>query len=246
MTLNDPTSDIDPTAATTGEELAACLRRLRVRADNISYRELERWGELHNKPLPRTTLLEVLHGRRFPRKSVLLAFVEACGINPATDTRWEKVWNRLNYELNLSDLSASTVPAVEAAEGDGGSDGDERLLPESAMPAEVWEQAQELIQQAQLSASTIVSNARDDARLIIERAREKANEIQSTAEREAEQIRQAAVVRAAQEAEELRERVLRDLAEEVDMLKQQQLRGVKDSKQPPAQGEARFKRWFGR
>ena len=87
--------DIDPTAACSVEEFAGLLRRVRARADNISYRDLERWGSQHHSPLPRSTLVDVLAGRRLPRKPLLRAFLLACGVNPGTDPRWESAWNRL-------------------------------------------------------------------------------------------------------------------------------------------------------
>jgi len=45
--------------------------------------------------LRRTTLSEVLQGRLFPRKAILLTFVEACGVDLETDRQWEQAWDRL-------------------------------------------------------------------------------------------------------------------------------------------------------
>jgi hypothetical protein len=87
--------DVNPANARSVEELAACLRRLRARAGNLSYRDLERWGKSRGKSLPRTTVLEALRGTRLPRKDLMLAFVEACGINPQADSRWLTAWTRL-------------------------------------------------------------------------------------------------------------------------------------------------------
>lgn len=39
-----PGDDIDPANAGSAEEFVICLRRLRARSGNISYRALERWG----------------------------------------------------------------------------------------------------------------------------------------------------------------------------------------------------------
>lgn len=91
-----PADDVDPASARSVEEFAQCLRRVRVRADNISYRDLEQWGRRHGAPLPRSTLVDVLAARRLPRKPLLLAFLAACGISPETDPRWERAWNRLS------------------------------------------------------------------------------------------------------------------------------------------------------
>lgn len=87
--------DIDPAAAVSVGDFAACLRRLRARADSISFRALERWGRQHSKPLPRSTVLDALAGKRLPRKALVLAFVEACGVDPSADPRWLTAWNRL-------------------------------------------------------------------------------------------------------------------------------------------------------
>jgi hypothetical protein len=86
--------DLDPLDATTVAEFAACLRRVRVRAGNPSYRTLQKWGERNRSPLPRSTLRDALAGVRLPRKSLVLAFVRACGV-PASDRRWEIAWTRL-------------------------------------------------------------------------------------------------------------------------------------------------------
>ncbi len=93
-----PPSDIDPTTARSVAEFAGYLRRVRARADNISYRELEHWGKRHHSPLPRSTLVDVLAGRRLPRKPLLRAFLQACGVDPRTDARWETTWNRLSEQ----------------------------------------------------------------------------------------------------------------------------------------------------
>lgn len=263
MTHPHPVDDIDPTAATSWEELATCLRWLRARADNISYRELERWGEEHQKPLPRTTLLEVLHGRRFPRKTLLLAFVEACGVDPATDTRWERTWNELNEQLYLGDAS---VPIVQVEDMAGSEERsfrptDERP-PEPAIPAEVWDKAQEVIRQARLSAKQIVSDAREEAGAVVERADADATAIRAAADLKAEQLVRDATERAERivqdagergerivrdkkrEAEELWESVLQDLAVKVD---ERERLGLADWQPSPEQSTSGRPRWrFGR
>jgi len=267
--VTHPVDDIDPTTATTWEELATCLRWLRARADNISYRELERWGEEHQKPLPRTTLLEVLHGRRFPRKNLLLAFVEACGVDPATDTRWERAWNELNEQLYLgdaSDASVVTVPMagenrVEGSEGRLSRPTDERP-PEPAIPVEVWGEAQEIIRLAQLTAKQIVSDAREEAGAIVERADADATAIRAATNFKAEQLVRDATERAEriiQDAGERGERIVRDKKREADELWKSALQdlaakvdererpGHADWQQSPEQGAPDRPKWrFGR
>jgi serine/threonine protein kinase len=98
--------NLDPSHAATLTALARCLTHLYVRAGMPPLRELEQQtGRAAGKPLGasrlksvrlgRTSLNEVLNGRKFPRKAFLLTFVEACGIDLMTDLRWEEAWNRL-------------------------------------------------------------------------------------------------------------------------------------------------------
>lgn len=91
MTADD---DLDPLDATTVAEFAACLRQVRLRAGNRSYRDLQKWGERNRSPLPRSTVRDALTGVRLPRKDLVLAFIRACDV-PASDRRWEIAWTRL-------------------------------------------------------------------------------------------------------------------------------------------------------
>ncbi|MGI5153103.1 hypothetical protein ACQEVC_43160 [Plantactinospora sp. CA-294935] len=96
--------------------MPAGTRRVRARADNISYRNLERWGREHHTPLPRSTLLDVLAGRRLPRKPLLRTFLAACGVNTAADGRWESAWNR------LAEQQPATVHPTRPRAGDTAPD----------------------------------------------------------------------------------------------------------------------------
>jgi hypothetical protein len=105
--MTSPTDDIDPLDATTIAEFATCLRMVRLRAGNPSYRTLEQWGERSRIPLPRSTVQDALAGRRLPRKTLVLGLVHACGI-PASDRRWEIAWTRL-----AGQPSKSTTPRTQ-------------------------------------------------------------------------------------------------------------------------------------
>ena len=97
----------DPETAASLEDLAACLRHVHLRADRPTYRALELQTALDGGFLPgtrprlrkvrltRTTVSDVLAGRKFPGKAFLLTFVDACGIDIETDRRWEQAWDRL-------------------------------------------------------------------------------------------------------------------------------------------------------
>jgi hypothetical protein len=97
--------DLDPAQADSLDELAECLRQLRLRADTPSFRLLEERTKHANEFLPgtriervalrRSTLSEVLQGQTFPKKAFLLTFVEACGVDLKADRRWEQAWDRL-------------------------------------------------------------------------------------------------------------------------------------------------------
>ncbi|MFY1673892.1 hypothetical protein ACN27G_28715 [Plantactinospora sp. WMMB334] len=80
------------------------------------YRDLERWGREHATPLPRSTLIDVLAGRRLPRKPLLRTFLAACGVDTTADGRWESAWNR------LAEQQPSTVHPTPATAGDTASD----------------------------------------------------------------------------------------------------------------------------
>ena len=53
------------------------------------------WHPLQRVRLTRSTLSDMLLGRKFPSKAFLLTFVEACGIDLEADRRWEQAWDRL-------------------------------------------------------------------------------------------------------------------------------------------------------
>jgi hypothetical protein len=92
--MTSPTDEIDPLDATSVADFAECLRAVRLRAGNPSYRTLEQWGARNKIPLPRSTVQDALAGRRLPRKTLVLGLVRACGI-PTSDRRWEIAWTRL-------------------------------------------------------------------------------------------------------------------------------------------------------
>ncbi|WP_328953228.1 FxSxx-COOH system tetratricopeptide repeat protein [Kitasatospora purpeofusca] len=85
---------------------------LRIRADSPSYRDLEKQALQLGRSLPRTTLGEVLSGRRFPSKAFLLVFVELCGVDPTADPAWESAWNRLAVRYK-ADVRAEPRPGAE-------------------------------------------------------------------------------------------------------------------------------------
>jgi hypothetical protein len=112
-------NDLDPTLVTGADELAALLRRVHAWADKPSYRELEArtaraagilpGTRLKRVPLRRSTLSDVLNGRKFPRKAFLLTFVDACGIDLQADRCWEEAWDRLTVETPRAGASVEQL-----------------------------------------------------------------------------------------------------------------------------------------
>ncbi len=110
-------NDLDPSQATSLEELVRCLQQLHIRADRPSFRVLEDRTKhangvlpgtrIQRVPLRRSTLGSVLHGQLFPRKAFLLTFVEACGVDLETDRRWEQAWDRLAENRDSVDRTAT-------------------------------------------------------------------------------------------------------------------------------------------
>ncbi|MGA5763300.1 FxSxx-COOH system tetratricopeptide repeat protein [Nonomuraea bangladeshensis] len=97
----EPEDSVDPTYAANKEDLARCMRMLRARADMPSYRELEKQALAKGGSLPRTTLSEVLNGKRFPTRAFLLLFVDVCGEPFERHEAWRQVWNRLSVQYRV-------------------------------------------------------------------------------------------------------------------------------------------------
>jgi gluconokinase len=112
--------DLDPREAGNASELAACLRQVHLWAGKPSLRALERQTvraggflpgtRLERVSLTRSTLSDVLLGRKFPGKAFLLTFIEACGIDLAADPRWAQAWDR------VAGWDRQAGPAAEEAE----------------------------------------------------------------------------------------------------------------------------------
>lgn len=103
---------VDPTSAANKEDLARHMRMLRARADMPAYRDMEKRALDSGRSLPRTTLSEVLNGKRFPTRAFLLTFVELCGVPPEQQSTWRQVWNRLSVQYRV-DLRQSAMPVAD-------------------------------------------------------------------------------------------------------------------------------------
>jgi hypothetical protein len=95
------TGDIDLDAVSTREELAVLLRTVHIRADKPSLRTLEAKTRHSATPLSKSVVAEMLKGVRFPRKGVMAAFLQACGVPDESVESWLRAWDRVAAEGGL-------------------------------------------------------------------------------------------------------------------------------------------------
>jgi hypothetical protein len=76
-------------------DFATALQDVRDAAGGPTLRWLEQWGRNHGKPLPRTTVADMLRGQRLPRVAILTAFLEACDVPNELIKEWALAWGRL-------------------------------------------------------------------------------------------------------------------------------------------------------
>src|SRR6185312_10653961 len=92
---------VDPSRVSTPDELAACLDRLRRRR-GLSYEAMETAAAKLEpgpdgsrlEPLPKTTVGEIVTGKRPPTWGKLLAFLAVCKVAPADQAPWLEAWER--------------------------------------------------------------------------------------------------------------------------------------------------------
>ena len=115
---------VDPSRVSTPDELAACLDGLRRRR-GLSYEAMEkaaaklpsRSGGSRLEPLPKSTVGEIVTGKRLPTKGKLLTFLTVSEVAPADLALWLAAWER-----------ASTVDLARPADGVRVRDARPRLL----------------------------------------------------------------------------------------------------------------------
>jgi transcriptional regulator with XRE-family HTH domain len=128
------TEDLDLASVNTSEEFSAMLRTVHRRADKPSLRTLEALSRRGPAPLSKTVVSEMLKGTRFPRKAVVLAFLQACGIHGEQAGPWLRAWERIaERAAGLRAADPATIASDSSSEGDlaAGADAVEaRLLRE--------------------------------------------------------------------------------------------------------------------
>ena len=77
------------------EDLVKALAEQFARAD-VSLRELQaRADRAGGVRLPRATCADMLAGRRFPKKALMVAFLRACRVPEPQIPAWERTWERV-------------------------------------------------------------------------------------------------------------------------------------------------------
>lgn len=89
----------DPKEVTTAAHLVDMLNRLLAWADHPPLAELNRRAGGHNL-LPPSTVSDMLRTRRLPRLELMLAFVQACGLDDDRAAGWEYTWAAIRSQKN--------------------------------------------------------------------------------------------------------------------------------------------------
>ncbi|MEV1244890.1 hypothetical protein ACIBO2_41690 [Nonomuraea sp. NPDC050022] len=93
-------------SVTCHEDLVRLLAERFARADT-SLRELQlRADKAGGTRLPRATCADMLAGRRFPKKALMMAFLRACRVPEHQLPEWERAWER----VRVARLPAATEP----------------------------------------------------------------------------------------------------------------------------------------
>ncbi|MCP3756562.1 helix-turn-helix domain-containing protein [Streptomyces sp. TBY4] len=89
----DTTDDLEPERADDATAFIALLRELKSRS-GLTYRQLEHRAASQGGVLARSTLADVLAGKKLPRPELLADFVRACGDGARAD-EWLRAWSRI-------------------------------------------------------------------------------------------------------------------------------------------------------
>jgi transcriptional regulator with XRE-family HTH domain len=149
------TDDLDLAVVIGRDALLGLLRTVYLRADRPSLRVLEARTRHGAVPLSKTVASELLKGERFPRKAVMLAFLQACGVQGDRLEPWRRAWERIAV---LEAEAPRAVPSPGEDRGTGQMAGNVPAKAAGRDPAgdEVWllrEENQELRRQLAVSSS---------------------------------------------------------------------------------------------
>jgi transcriptional regulator with XRE-family HTH domain len=113
------TDDFDLAAVTTRDGLLGLLQVVYLRADKPSLRILEARTRHRAVPLSKTVAAELLRGARFPRKGVMLAFLQACGVQEDRLEPWQRAWERIAV-LEAGAARMARLPGQDSVSGPSG------------------------------------------------------------------------------------------------------------------------------
>ncbi|TYB50643.1 hypothetical protein FXF51_55720 [Nonomuraea sp. PA05] len=100
-------------SVTRHEELVRLLAEQFARAD-VSLRELQaRADRAGGTRLPRATCADMLAGRRFPKKAVMVAFLRGCRVPEHRLPAWERAWERVRV-ARLAAMAARAQAEAQA------------------------------------------------------------------------------------------------------------------------------------
>ncbi|MFD7661132.1 helix-turn-helix domain-containing protein [Streptomyces sp. NPDC059788] len=108
----DTRGSTGPSEARDVTEFLAMLRELKERR-NLTYRQLEQRAAERGEVLARSTLADVLSGRRLPRPEVLAVFVRACGEGDEQVAVWLDARENVAARGRTGPGSATEPPTVE-------------------------------------------------------------------------------------------------------------------------------------
>ncbi|MGJ6969184.1 hypothetical protein ACSDR0_45570 [Streptosporangium sp. G11] len=102
-------------SVTCHEDLVKLLAEQFARAD-VSLRELQaRADRAGGTRLPRATCADMLAGRRFPKKAVMVAFLRGCRVPDHQLPAWERAWERVR--VNQLPAGSAEDRSVESSRG---------------------------------------------------------------------------------------------------------------------------------
>ena len=113
----------DPQMIRSYAELVDMLQQLRIWAGNPSLRDLERRSPL----LRRSTVSDLLNGKRQPRLEVVRAFVGACDLDERACNRWAIAWRQATRaQAGIPPIPPRVPPA--------------KMASSSGLPRNIWDQ----------------------------------------------------------------------------------------------------------
>lgn len=162
MDVTPYTEDLDLASVNSWEELSALLRTVHLRADKPSLRTLEARSRRSATPLSKTVVSEMLRGTRAPRKAVVLAFLQACGIQDERMEPWLRAWERIAERTSGAEEHRgpprSALGQITAQTGEVGLSGGSLHPADSAETRLLREQVSQLFADNQRLRTQIVAS----------------------------------------------------------------------------------------